>query len=84
MLGRFGPGRLDGPARFFANPQVVGARIARRRLRSAMTEKRIHRRSQAQRVSANRIDPEQQGVAGIVFEAEQGRGEVAHPSLPNA
>jgi hypothetical protein len=47
-----------------------------------MNLKRIHGRSQAQRVSANRIDPQQQGVAGIVFEAEERRGNVAHASLP--
>ncbi len=47
-----------------------------------MTERRIHGRSQAQRVSAKLIDPEQQGVVGIVFEIEDRRGEVAHASLP--
>ena len=47
-----------------------------------MNTKRIHGGSQAQRVNANRIDLEQQGVVGIVFEFEDGHGEVAHPSPP--
>jgi hypothetical protein len=47
-----------------------------------MNLERIHGRSQAQRVTAKLIDPEQQGVAGIVFEGESGRGEVIHAGLP--
>jgi hypothetical protein len=47
-----------------------------------MTERRIHGRSQAQRVSAKLIDPEQQGVVGIRVEVESERGPVAHASLP--
>jgi hypothetical protein len=66
-------------------PTRAAQALGRRSPRSAtiVNVKGVPGESQAQRLAAKGIDPQQQGVAGIAFELEGGRGELAHPSRPS-